>query len=291
MAKTWDEAYRQPGKSRPSIPGTFANRCRRTNGRCRGRAPLFDESSRWLCRRSSPGRCRFYREDAAEEQASAPKRGTPEPCQIAKSPGGSCRLERSRGEKSSWARQAEADSPCVRRISWCARRDRNRSATSRWRRLRLRLRFSFSPRRQPWKRANSGAVNQGIRGVYQRMVFVIGETKPLSGQVAAKNAHPGAQVFEELRKCEVELEGSPKAQARFLFGSGANQEIQLVAVPGEESRGKITAQVAGRAGYEDRHKGSDDVAAWESAAPCAGSPDQSSARGTRDSSGRPSING
>src|SRR5258708_34906370 len=87
-----------------------------------------------------------------------------------------------------------------------------------------------------------GAVNQGIRGVYQRMVFVIGETKPLSGQVAAKNAHPGVQVFEEFRKWEVELEGSPKAQARFLFGSGANQEMQLVAVPGKKPRGKITAQ-------------------------------------------------
>src|SRR5260370_8618920 len=103
------------------------------------------------------------------------------------------------------------------------------------------------------------------------MVFVIGETKPLSGQVAAKNAHPGVQVFEEFRKWEVELEGSPKAQARFLFGSGANQEMQLVAVPGKKPRGKITAQVAGRAGYEDRHKESPGVAAWESAAPCTAS--------------------
>ena len=89
----------------------------------------------------------------------------------------------------------------------------------------------------------------------------------------------------------MELQRSPEALPGFLFGFGANQEIELIAVAGEEPRGKITAQVAGRAGYEDRHNGSEGVAALESGAPCAGSPVQSSARGSRDSSGRPSISG
>ena len=71
----------------------------------------------------------------------------------------------------------------------------------------------------------------------------------------------------------------------------SHQQIQFVTVPGEESRREITAQVAGRARYEDRHKGSGGVAALESAASRAGSVDQSSARGSRDSSGRPSISG
>src|SRR5216684_2157213 len=123
------------------------------------------------------------------------------------------------------------------------------------------------------------------------MVFVIGETKTLAGEITAKNAHPRVQVFGEFEKLEMQLQRSPKPFARFLVSLGANQEIQPVVVLGEESRGKIAAQVAGRAGYEDRHKESVGVAALESGAPGAGSPDQSSERGSRDSSGRPSISG
>ncbi len=89
----------------------------------------------------------------------------------------------------------------------------------------------------------------------------------------------------------MQLQRSPKPFARFLFGLGANQEIQLVTVLVEEPRSKITAQVSGRPGYEDRHKVSDCVAALESGAPGTDSPDQSSERGLRDSSGRPSISG
>src|SRR5204862_4663386 len=118
-AKTWAEACHRLAKSHPSVPGTSASPCPRKDGRCRERAPLFDESSRWPCRRSSPVRCRFYREGAGEEQASAPEHGTLEPSRIAKSPGGGCRRELWRGGKLSWAHRARADSPRVRRISWC----------------------------------------------------------------------------------------------------------------------------------------------------------------------------
>jgi len=51
----------------------------------------------------------------------------------------------------------------------------------------------------------SSAVNQGVRGVHQRMVFVIGEAKTLAGQVAAKNAHPVVEVFGELGKFKMQL--------------------------------------------------------------------------------------
>src|SRR6267143_3573439 len=76
-----------------SAPGRSAIPCRRTGGRCRARALPFYESSRSLCRHSSPVQCRFYREDAAEEQASAQERGTLEPYRIAKSPACGCRPE------------------------------------------------------------------------------------------------------------------------------------------------------------------------------------------------------
>src|SRR6266513_4802988 len=123
------------------------------------------------------------------------------------------------------------------------------------------------------------------------MVFVMGEAKAFAGEVASKNTHACVQVFSKFWKFEMELQRRPEALAGFLFGFGADQETQLVAVAGEEPRSKITTEIAGRAGYEDRHKGSEGVAALESGAPCAGSPVQSSARGSRDSSGRPSISG
>src|SRR5438046_8466770 len=113
------------------------------------------------------------------------------------------------------------------------------------------------------------------------MVFVIGEAKTLGSKVAAKNADPGVQIFDEFGKVEMELQRSPEALGCFLFSFGADQENQLVAVAGEEPRSKITTEIAGRAGYEDRHKGSEGVAAWESGGPCAGSPAQSSGRDGR----------
>ncbi len=70
-----------------------------------------------------------------------------------------------------------------------------------------------------------GAVNEGVRGVHQRMVLVIGEAKTLAGQITAKNAHPRVKVFGEFGELKVQLQRSPKPFARFLFGFRANQEI------------------------------------------------------------------
>ena len=83
----------------------------------------------------------------------------------------------------------------------------------------------------------------------------------IASQIAEKEAHSRVQVFHEFGELEMQLQRSPKPLARLLFAFRPDQEVQLVAVPGEESRDKVTAQVAGRAGYEDRHKGSDGVAA------------------------------
>src|SRR5438093_6646050 len=112
------------------------------------------------------------------------------------------------------------------------------------------------------------------------MIFVIGEAKTLGSKVAAKNADPGVQIFDEFGKVEMELQRSPEALACFLFSFGADQETQLVAVAGEEPRSKITTEIVGRAGYEDRHKGSVSVADLVSGFPCAGTRIQCRARGT-----------
>src|SRR5438876_12411958 len=111
------------------------------------------------------------------------------------------------------------------------------------------------------------------------MVFVIGETKAFAGEVASKNTHACVQVFSKFRKFEMELQRSPEALPGFLFGFGANQEIELIAVAGEVPRSKITTEIVGRAGYEDGHYVSDDVAALERGAGCSGSPVVSGARG------------
>src|SRR2546429_217631 len=68
------------------------------------------------------------------------------------------------------------------------------------------------------------------------MVFVIGETKAFAGEVASKNTHACVQVFSKFRKFEMELQRSPEALPGFLFGFGANQEIELIAVAGEQTR-------------------------------------------------------
>jgi len=69
------------------------------------------------------------------------------------------------------------------------------------------------------------------------MVLVIGEAKTLAGQITAKNAHPRVKVFGEFgnSKCSCrEAQAVRALPVRFSRESG----IQLVAVLGEESRGK-----------------------------------------------------
>ena len=139
----------------------------------------------------------------------------------------------------------------------------------------------------------SRAMNQRIGRIHQRAIFLTGQAEFFRGQIPAENAHARVEVFEEFRKIKVQLQGGPQPLARFLFRFRANQQIQLVAMPGEEPRRHVAAQIAGRAGYEGRHGQSDDGAALERAACSAGwpLPFHSRARGSRASSGRPSISG
>src|ERR1700688_1314369 len=134
-------------------------------------------------------------------------------------------------------------------------------------------------------------MNDGIGGVYKRVIVVVGQPESLAGKVSAKNTYSGIKVFEEFGKLEVQLQGLPEAFARFLLGARSHQQIQGVAIIPQQPGDQIAAEIAGRAGYEDRHKGSGGGADWEVAEAQAACADQSSWRGARASSGRPSMSG
>src|ERR1700722_4203455 len=123
-----------------------------------------------------------------------------------------------------------------------------------------------------------------ISGVHERVVSVVRKAEPLARQVAAKDSHARLEVLGKLAKSEMKLQRSPQSLSGFLLALRANQKIQRVAVFGKQSRGDVAAQVPGRAGYEDRHRGSDGVRELETTAARAYSGDQSSSRGARDSS-------
>ena len=65
------------------------------------------------------------------------------------------------------------------------------------------------------------------------------------------------EIVEKFGEGEMELQRLPETLARFLVGLCANQKIQRVVVFGQQARDEVAAQIAGAAGYEDRHNGSD----------------------------------
>src|SRR5207245_3776215 len=87
----------------------------------------------------------------------------------------------------------------------------------------------------------------------QRVVIFIGQAKTFICQIAAKNKDTRLEMFEEFWEVKMQLKRSPKPLARFLFRFCSHQQVQLVAVSREKSRHHIAAQIAGRAGDEDRH--------------------------------------
>ena len=137
----------------------------------------------------------------------------------------------------------------------------------------------------------SSAVDQGVGRVDKIAILVVGKAKALVGQITSKDAHTCVEKLDKFRKLKMKLKRSPEAFASFLLRLGADQEVEGITVAAEETGGEVAAQVAGRAGYEDRHSGSEGAAVLESAVSRAGSTAQSSSRGSRDSSGRPSISG
>src|SRR6267154_3700083 len=132
-------------------------------------------------------------------------------------------------------------------------------------------------------------MNDGVGGVRKKGIVFLRQAEALGSQVPAKNMHAGIQVIEEFRKIKMKLQGPPQTFARFLFGAGTHQQIYWIAMLTQQPGNQVAAEIAGRAGYEDRHKGSEGGA--ETALARAACADQSSSRGARDSSGRPSMSG
>ena len=118
------------------------------------------------------------------------------------------------------------------------------------------------------------------------MIGVVGEAEAFLGEIPAENSHTRIQVFREFREFKVELQRLPQALAGFLVRFRSHQQIERIAVLSPKPGDQITAQVAGRSGYENRHEVRK-TAMRGREAPLV----QSSSRGARDSSGRPSING
>src|SRR5258708_26241055 len=137
----------------------------------------------------------------------------------------------------------------------------------------------------------SGEVHEGIGGVNQRAIVVFGKPEARGGKVAAEDAQARIDEIEEFLKLKMKMQGLPQPLARLLLGICAHQQIQGVAIIPQQPRGEVAAEIAGRAGYEDRHKGSGGGAELVLAVAHAACVDQSSSRGARASSGRPSMSG
>ena len=88
-------------------------------------------------------------------------------------------------------------------------------------------------------------MNHGIRRFHQRAVIVIGQAKTFACQISAENADARVEIFEEYRKLKMQLQRAPKPFARFLLRFCPDQQIQLAAMPGQEPRHHVAAQIAG----------------------------------------------
>src|SRR5260221_6086141 len=87
------------------------------------------------------------------------------------------------------------------------------------------------------------------------------------------------EEMEQCRKLKMKLQGLPQPLARLLLGICAHQQIQGVAIIRQQPRGEVAAEIAGRAGYEDRHKGSGGGAELVLAVAQAACVEQSRSRG------------
>src|SRR5258708_4970720 len=98
-------------------------------------------------------------------------------------------------------------------------------------------------------------------------------------------------MFQEFGKSEMELQRLPQAFAGFLFGFRPNKEIQTIGMPGEETGRKVAAQISGGTCQENSHRRMPALQRIAAEAASSGGADQLSARGSRASSGLPSIKG
>ena len=97
-------------------------------------------------------------------------------------------------------------------------------------------------------------MKDGVGGVDQRVIVVIAKAETLAGEVAAKDAHAGVQVFQKFGEGKMELQRLPEALAGFLLGLSADEEIQAIRVAGEETRREVAAEVSGGTCQKNCHR-------------------------------------
>src|SRR6266478_1936962 len=93
-----------------------------------------------------------------------------------------------------------------------------------------------------------------------------------------------------LRHCFSDLR-LQEALACFLLGFRADKEIQAIGVAGKQARRKVAAEISGGTCQENSHRRMTALQRIAAEAASSGGADQLSARGSRASSGLPSIKG
>ena len=98
-----------------------------------------------------------------------------------------------------------------------------------------------------------GAMNYGIRGVNEAIILIAAETETGRGQVPAKDTHLGLEIFKEARKFQMQLQGTPQAELRFLRITRSHEQVQGRAVAFQQIGRHVSADVSGGPGQEYRH--------------------------------------
>src|SRR5262249_10224003 len=91
----------------------------------------------------------------------------------------------------------------------------------------------------------SRTVEDGVRSFDKLLVLVVGKAKMPAGQIAAKNSGTRCNVIAKFRKFKMKLQRLPQAFPCFLVRFSADEQVERIAMTGEESRGQVTAQISG----------------------------------------------
>src|SRR5207248_114690 len=89
--------------------------------------------------------------------------------------------------------------------------------------------------------------------MHEAIVLVAAQAKSRRSQVSTKDTDLGLQILKEARKIQVQLQGAPKTQLRFLWIASSHKYVQRGCVSIQQISGNVRADVSGRTGQEYRH--------------------------------------
>ena len=88
-------------------------------------------------------------------------------------------------------------------------------------------------------------MNDRVGGLDEGVVFVVGQTELLIGEVPQEDSHARPDAIVEFRKIHVELQRLPETFAGFLPIFRADQEIQRIAIAAKQARGEVAPEISG----------------------------------------------